>query len=1129
MERLESRCLLAVNVPLVNSGFESVRLAPWVQHGAAPVVSLVTDTVYAGSKSALVQNRIASDQGIARYLPELLQDQDYEISIWVRRKAGTGPVSDDIRLQIIVEDGRETRYVNIATEQVDATAWVNLKGGFRIEPGIAPTLVQMDITAKDARSNFYVDQLQVKAVDWRTAANDRIERFRKRNAVLHVVDANGSSLSATSIEVRQVDQEFGFGAALDDQQLANPSYTNFFKDNFKWATAENAMKWRFNESTRDVETFGEADALVNFTESNGIKLRGHNLLWGADFGAPDWVRSPSGASLLSASALQGEVNERLRSIVTRYRGKPEHWDVINESLDIPFFQQILGPNTNADTFRKAATYDPNAVLFTNEFGIIDSAANYGDEYRAFIQNLLATNTPVGGIGVEAHLDRGISSTAIQLGLQHLTDLGLPIWLTEFDVLNSDVANRAADLELFYRTAFSIPQVEGVVMWGFWAGSHWRGPDAALVNEDWSLNAAGSKYFELMNEWTTKVNGTGSSLAFRGFHGTYEATITLADGTVQRQTFTLGSDSSTTLHVSVGVSSIYTVITTADSGPGSLRSAIDYANATAGKQTIAFRLSGTGPFLIQPTTPLPRLLGTVVVDGASQPGYSTAPLVIIDGSLVSVASSGLILNASSSVIEALSIVGFNGDGIDVRGNDNVFNDNYIGILPSGMAKANGKIGIYLISGLRNVIGTPSHGNVVSGNAKEGIRLAAASSQSVLKANYVGLNPTGSAAIPNGTNGITVLGPSNVIGGVGILEANVVSGNTGSGIYGGGAAATLNLLQGNRIGTDRNGGIRIPNRAHGVSLSAPGNTVTSNVIASDINGVHLGAGAIGNQISQNFVGTDLSQTKSLNNQVGIYVVNSASSNSIIENVIANNGVGILAEPNALQNRISRNLFHSNVGIAIDLNGNGPTANDTGDVDSGANGLQNFPVVVSATLTNTISLNVRYRLDSATSASSYPLIVEFFIDDGAGEGRIYLGRGTLTAPNLSVAGKSLTLSVSSTQWPPNPRIVATATDSLGNSSEFSNPFSLAVPPPSLAALSAPDVPVSSQYDVNGDGRVTALGAGNKRPVPFVQSTRRASPSQKVPNTYFPLIANQMNQQNRTKSLATNDWDLALMAVLR
>ncbi len=70
MERLESRCLLAVNVPLVNSGFESVRLAPWVQHGAAPVVSLVTDTVYAGSKSALVQNRIASDQGIARYWPE---------------------------------------------------------------------------------------------------------------------------------------------------------------------------------------------------------------------------------------------------------------------------------------------------------------------------------------------------------------------------------------------------------------------------------------------------------------------------------------------------------------------------------------------------------------------------------------------------------------------------------------------------------------------------------------------------------------------------------------------------------------------------------------------------------------------------------------------------------------------------------------------------------------------------------------------------------------------------------------------------------------------------------------------------------------------------------------------------
>jgi len=1062
LERLESRCLLAVNVPLSNSGFESVRLAPWVQFGAEPTVSVVTDTVHAGNKAALVQNRASSGQGIARPLPQLRLDKDYEVSLWVRLKPGVGPASgpatDDIRMQIIVEDDRETRFVNVATERVGSTGWVNLKGGFRMEPGTTPSLVLMDITAADAKTNFYVDQLQIGLVNWRAEANSRIEQFRKRDAVLRVVDANGTPLSATSINVKQVDQEFAFGAALNDQQLANASYTNFFKDNFDWATSENALKWRTNEFARDLEIYGDADALVDFTESNGIKLRGHSLLWADDSGSPDWVRAGDGTSLLSSAELQAEVDERLESVVTRYQGKPEHWDVINESLDLPFFEQELGPNTNADTFRKAAALDPNAVLFTNEFGIIDGAANYGDEYRTLIQNLQAANVPVGGIGVEAHLDRGVSSTAILLGLQHLTDLGLPIWLTEFDVANSNAANRAADLEIFYRTAFSVPQVQGTIMWGFWAGSHWRGPDAALVNVDWSLNAAGTKYFQLMDEWTTEVNGAGRSLAFRGFHGTYEATITLADGTVQKQTFTLGSNATTKLDVPVGVTSVYTVINGGDSGPGSLRSAIAYANATAGKQTIAFNLAGTGPIVIQPKTALPTLLDTVVIDGTSQPGYATAPLVVIDGTLVSAAAAnGLLLVANSSSIQGLSIVGFKGDGIDVRGNDNIINDNYVGIVPSGTAKANGNFGIQVFSGARNIIGTQRHGNVVSGNSKDGIYLAAASSRNVLKANYVGLNPAGSASVPNGINGITVHGSSNILGGVEALEANVVSGNIASGISVIGVSATLNLLLGNRVGTDRTGRIRIPNRAHGVSLSAPGNTVSSNVISSDLHGIHLGAGASGNQIRQNFIGTDVSQTKNLRSQVGVYAANTASSNTIAENVVANNSVGIVAEPNSIQNRISRNLFRNNVGIAIDLNGNGPTANDKGDVDSGANRLQNFPVVVSATLTNTTTLNLRYRLDSATSATSYPLTIEFFIDDGAGEGRIYLGQGTLAAPNLSTAGKSLTLSVSSSQWPANPRIVATATDSLGNSSEFSNPFALASPLRSLAAMSAPDVSIN------------------------------------------------------------------------
>jgi hypothetical protein len=67
------------------------------------------------------------------------------------------------------------------------------------------------------------------------------------------------------------------------------------------------------------------------------------------------------------------------------------------------------------------------------------------------------------------------------------------------------------------------------MWGFWAGSHWRGSNAAIVNLDWTLNEAGRRYQALLTEWTTRTNGATDPtgvLAFRGFHGAYDVTVTL---------------------------------------------------------------------------------------------------------------------------------------------------------------------------------------------------------------------------------------------------------------------------------------------------------------------------------------------------------------------------------------------------------------------------------------------------------------------------------------------------------------------------------------------------------------------------------------------------------------------------
>ena len=83
------------------------------------------------------------------------------------------------------------------------------------------------------------------------------------------------------------------------------------------------------------------------------------------------------------------------------------------------------------------------------------------------------------------------------------------------------------------------------MWGFWEGSHWRGADAAIVDLDWTVNAAGQRYQALRAEWTTETNGVAGAVgefAFRGFHGDYDIRVTLPGGqpTLRRMTLEPGA-------------------------------------------------------------------------------------------------------------------------------------------------------------------------------------------------------------------------------------------------------------------------------------------------------------------------------------------------------------------------------------------------------------------------------------------------------------------------------------------------------------------------------------------------------------------------------------------------------------
>jgi GH35 family endo-1,4-beta-xylanase len=176
-------------------------------------------------------------------------------------------------------------------------------------------------------------------------------------------------------------------------------------------------------------------------------------------------------------------------------------------------------------FKLAHKADPEARLYLNDFSILNgnSLVKYGEQ----IESLVKSGAPVRGIGCQGHFGAKLPPmNNIRMNLDWLATFRLPILITEFDINTKDEEAKAKQLEDFYRLCFSHPAVEGILMWGFWAGSHWR-PDAALFSRDFSPRPAALAYRRLIfEEWWSKEEGkTGKNgeISTRVFFGNYTVT------------------------------------------------------------------------------------------------------------------------------------------------------------------------------------------------------------------------------------------------------------------------------------------------------------------------------------------------------------------------------------------------------------------------------------------------------------------------------------------------------------------------------------------------------------------------------------------------------------------------------
>lgn len=380
-------------------------------------------------------------------------------------------------------------------------------------------------------------------------------------------------------------------------------------------------------------------------------------------------------------------------------------------------------------------------------------------------------------------------------------------------------------------------------------------------------------------------------------------------------------------------------------------------------------------------------------------------------------------------------------------------NYIGTNAAGDAARGHFRGIDLvgvatadvtIGGLTSTPGT-GVGNVISGNSSngginnDGIYITNRPGDLTIQGNLIGLDATGTFAIPNGVSGInfqdaTPGSSTLLIGGTAAGARNVIFSNRITGIN---SNAPGLVVQGNYIGTDITGTARLDGGGvTGLSLGSSGTIGGSTPAAGNV----ISCGGIGARIfggtftvEGNFFGIAADGVTPLGNATGLSVegdavVSVGGSAAGAGNVIANSALAGLVVKNTARATILHNSIYD---TGIDLNGDEVTPNDPGDADTGPNNLQNYPVLKKATITGS-TVEVTGSLNSIANTTFH---LDFYASpkvnpSGYGEGKFFLGSADVTTNASGDVSFDLTFATISGA----PHITALATDPAGNTSEFS-----------------------------------------------------------------------------------------------
>ncbi len=224
--------------------------------------------------------------------------------------------------------------------------------------------------------------------------------------------------------------------------LPDRPYGQILTSQFEYLIIDGLPNWTYEDGAlRPGPTtydFSRMDKLVEFAQQNDMPIRMHHFMWGEKLWLPDWLKNGNYSDI----QLLGLIKDHISTVGGRYKGKVREWTVVNEAftrklgvkgLD-EWWGERLGENYIDSSFVWAREADPNAVLLLNDFNN-ETQNEVSDAMYDYVVRAKAKGIPIDGIGMQMHLDGSNppDKEAVKANMRRFADLGLKVYVTEFDV------------------------------------------------------------------------------------------------------------------------------------------------------------------------------------------------------------------------------------------------------------------------------------------------------------------------------------------------------------------------------------------------------------------------------------------------------------------------------------------------------------------------------------------------------------------------------------------------------------------------------------------------------------------------------------------------------------------------